>query len=71
MCTYALILYFLLQEAVVALVSKTDRMKLQVQHDPLPSGFKVGNYYFQSIDPCNGDQSQMIEVNPLITCAQK
>lgn len=28
------------QEAVVALLTKTDRMKLKVQHDPLPSGFR-------------------------------
>lgn len=29
------------QEAVLALLTKTDRMKLKVQHDPLPAGFKV------------------------------
>ena len=29
------------QEAVLALLTKTDRMKLKVQHDPLPQGFKV------------------------------
>ena len=34
------LLYFL-QDAVVTLVTKSDRMKLQVQHDPLPSGFRV------------------------------
>ena len=28
------------QEAVVALLIKTDRMKLKVQHDPLPQGFR-------------------------------
>ena len=29
------------QDAVAALLVKTDRMKLKVQHDPLPKGFKV------------------------------
>ena len=29
------------QDAVAALLVKTDRMKLKVQHDPLPQGFKV------------------------------
>ena len=28
------------QEAVVALLEKKDRMKLKVQHDPLPPGFR-------------------------------
>ena len=31
------------QDAVAALLVKTDRMKLKVQHDPLPEGFKVNN----------------------------
>lgn len=29
------------QDAVLALLSKTDRMNITVQHDPLPSGFQV------------------------------
>ena len=33
------------QDAVAALLVKTDRMKLKVQHDPLPEGFKV-NFIF-------------------------
>ena len=35
------------QDAVAALLVKTDRMKLKVQHDPLPKGFKV-KYFFVS-----------------------
>ena len=35
------------QDAVAALLVKTDRMKLKVQHDPLPKGFKV-NFFFVS-----------------------
>lgn len=30
------------ETAVMALLSKTDQMKLRIQHDPLPSGFQVG-----------------------------
>ena len=29
------------QDAVMALLVKADQMKITVQHDPLPSGFKV------------------------------
>ena len=29
------------QDAVLALLSKKDSMKMKVQHDPLPSGFRV------------------------------
>ena len=29
------------QDAVMALLIKADQMKITVQHDPLPSGFKV------------------------------
>lgn len=29
------------QDAVMALLTKTDQMKITVQHDPLPPGFKV------------------------------
>ena len=29
------------QEAVMALLAKADQMKMTVQHDPLPPGFKV------------------------------
>ncbi len=29
------------ETAVMALLSKTDEMKLKVQHDPLPKGFQV------------------------------
>ena len=35
------------QDAVAALLVKTDRMKLKVQHDPLPKGFKV-KFFFVS-----------------------
>ena len=35
------------QDAVAALLVKTDRMKLKVQHDPLPKGFKVIFFLFQ------------------------
>lgn len=35
------------QDAVAALLVKTDRMKLKVQHDPLPKGFKVKIFLFQ------------------------
>ena len=31
------------EKAVMALISKADQMKIQVQHDPLPKGFQV-NY---------------------------
>ena len=31
------------QDAVLALLSKKDSMKMTVQHDPLPSGFRVGS----------------------------
>ena len=34
------------QDAVAALLVKTDRMKLKVQHDPLPKGFKVIFFLF-------------------------
>ena len=34
------------QDAVAALLVKTDRMKLKVQHDPLPKGFKVNFFCF-------------------------
>ena len=34
------------QDAVAALLVKTDRMKLKVQHDPLPEGFKVNFIFF-------------------------
>ena len=37
------------QDAVLALLSKKDSMKMKVQHDPLPSGFRVR--YF-SMTPC-------------------
>ena len=33
------------QDAVAALLVKTDRMKLKVQHDPLPKGFKVKKFF--------------------------
>ena len=33
------------QDAVAALLVKTDRMKLKVQHDPLPKGFKVKIFF--------------------------
>lgn len=29
------------QDAVVALVTQADQLKIVVQHDPLPPGFKV------------------------------
>ena len=29
------------QDAVMALLVKADQMKITVQHDPLPAGFKV------------------------------
>ena len=33
------------ETAVMALLSKADQMKLKVQHDPLPKGFRVRNHY--------------------------
>ena len=36
------------QDAVAALLVKTDRMKLKVQHDPLPEGFKVNFIFSQN-----------------------
>lgn len=29
------------ETAVIALLSKSDRMEITVQHDPLPKGFQV------------------------------
>ena len=31
------------QDAVLALLSKKDSMQMKVQHDPLPSGFRVSS----------------------------
>ncbi len=33
------------QDAVMALLTKTDQMKIAVQHDPLPPGFKVTRHF--------------------------
>jgi hypothetical protein len=40
------------QDAVMALLVKADQMKITVQHDPLPAGFKVSwKLYIGALPP--------------------
>ena len=50
------------QDAVAALLVKTDRMKLKVQHDPLPKGFKV-KIFFVSTKKEKKDREKFVKLN--------
>ena len=50
------------QDAVAALLVKTDRMKLKVQHDPLPKGFKV-KFFFVSTKKEKKEREKFVKLN--------
>ena len=50
------------QDAVAALLVKTDRMKLKVQHDPLPKGFKV-KFFFVSTKKEKKERKKFVKLN--------
>ena len=51
------------QDAVAALLVKTDRMKLKVQHDPLPKGFKVKKFFCFNQKKRKKERKKFVKLN--------
>ena len=51
------------QDAVAALLVKTDRMKLKVQHDPLPKGFKVKFFFVSTKTKKKKERKKFVKLN--------
>ena len=51
------------QDAVAALLVKTDRMKLKVQHDPLPKGFKVKIFFLFQPKKKKKERKKFVKLN--------